>query len=81
VLYVAAFVATCGMDFLYVAYLQAVAAKRGGLAGLFSATWHTASILSVGLVIHDKRYIVPIALGSFLGTYVTVKRGVAKAED
>lgn len=69
------FALTLCADFVWAEWSRAVTAKNGHVAGL----WGAATVVCAGLmaiaVTNDPWMIVPGALGAYVGTRVSVKRG------
>jgi hypothetical protein len=66
------FVTYIAVDILYAAYIICVERRRAlAAAGISSLLY---SLLAFGVITYSKNplYLVPLAAGAFLGTYVTV---------
>lgn len=61
------------IDVLYAAYIIAVGGRRAVRAAALSSLIY--SLLAFGVVTYAKNvlYVVPLAAGAFVGTYVTVR--------
>ena len=61
------------VDVLYAAYIIAVGDRRAVRAAALSAIIY--GLLAYGVVTFSKNilYLVPLAAGAFLGTYITVR--------
>lgn len=68
------FVAYFVIDILYAKYILAVGGKQAGRAAALSAMIY--SLLSFGVLSYSENqlYLIPLAVGAFCGTYVTVRR-------
>ena len=62
-------------DVLWTKYILAASERRAGAAALYSTGIVLAAAYTTLAYVDDPRYLVPAALGAFLGTYWTVKRG------
>lgn len=67
------FVTYVVVDVLYAAYIIAVGDRRAVRAAALSSVIY--SLLAFGVVTYAKNvaYVVPLAAGAFVGTYITVK--------
>ncbi len=61
-------------DVCWTRYFLEVAAKRAVLAGAWSGAIVAFGAVAVVHYVHDPLAILAAVAGSFLGTYVTVKR-------
>jgi hypothetical protein len=61
------------IDVLYAAYIIAVGGRRAVRAAALSSVIY--SLLAFGVVTYSANpaYVVPLAAGAFLGTYLTVR--------
>jgi hypothetical protein len=61
------------IDVLYAAYIIAVGGRRAVRAAALSSVIY--SLLAFGVVTYAKNpaYVVPLAAGAFVGTYLTVR--------
>ncbi|MGH7156611.1 MAG: hypothetical protein ACREGG_00630 [Candidatus Saccharimonadales bacterium] len=68
------FFASAALESIIGLYTLAVTKHKA----LEASTWSLVSyfLLALGILnfIHDKWYVIPLALGAFCGTYVVVKR-------
>ena len=63
------------LDLLYVAYVQAVTARRSLVAGAWSPLWHGLNLLNLLALFFTSRWLfVPLLLGGFCGTTYAVWR-------
>lgn len=60
------------VDILYAAYIICVERRRALAAAAISSVLY--SLLAFGVITYSKNplYLIPLAAGAFLGTYVTV---------
>lgn len=68
-LFIFVFLVTAVIDAIFVIYADAVVGKRPFVAAFSSTMCH---LISAGIVlsyVEDARYLVAVALGSFVGTY------------
>ena len=67
------FVTYVVVDVLYAAYILAVGDRRAVRAAALSSVIY--SLLAFGVVTYAKNvaYVVPLAAGAFVGTYITVR--------
>lgn len=63
-----------GLDFIWAAYTLAVSAKRPISAAFWSVGIYLVGGVSAISYIGDHRALVPLAAGSFVGTYIAVKK-------
>lgn len=70
------FVTYVVIDVLYASYILAVGGRRAVLSAALSAAIY--SLLAYGVVTFSRNilYVVPLAAGAFVGTYLTVRFGV-----
>ena len=61
------------IDACYAYYTIQVGAMRAGRAAATAAVIYTASALGTLSYTHAPWLVIPLALGSFVGTFVTVK--------
>lgn len=77
------FLASAALDAVFALYIVAVGKGQALLAATMSLV--TYLLMAVGIVnyVENKWYIVPLALGAFVGSYVIVKReaGQKKKND
>lgn len=61
------------VDILYAAYIIAVEKRRPLAAAAISSVLY--SLLAFGVITYSKNpiYLIPLASGAFLGTYLTVR--------
>lgn len=62
------------VDAMYAYYTLAVAQAKAGRAATVGAFMHFLIALGVLSYVENYLYIVPIALGSWVGTYIVVRR-------
>lgn len=67
------FLAYFVIDVLYALYIIAVGKKQAGLAACMTSGIYTLAALGVMTYSRNPIYVLPLALGAFLGTYVVVK--------
>jgi hypothetical protein len=67
------FIASSLLDAVFAIYIFAINKKQAHLAGVMS--FLTYMLMAVGIVnyVNNKWYILPTALGAYLGTYLIVK--------
>jgi asparagine N-glycosylation enzyme membrane subunit Stt3 len=72
------FFASAVLEAIFGLYTLAVTKHKA----IEAATWSLVSyfLLAVGILnfIHNKWYVIPLALGAFCGTFAVVKREAAK---
>lgn len=61
------------IDILYAMYIKAVGANKAILASGLSSVIY--SLLAFGVITYAENpaYVIPLALGAFCGTYITVR--------
>lgn len=67
------FVTYVAIDMLYACYVLCLSARRAWSAAFFGAALY--SLAAFGVMTYSKNilYILPLACGSFVGTFVTIK--------
>jgi len=60
-------------DILYALYVMCVSGKRAFSASVISAVLYSLGAYGVMNYLHNPWYLVPLACGAFLGTYVAVR--------
>jgi hypothetical protein len=72
------FVASTLLDAVFAVYIFAINKKQPHLAGIMS--FFTYMLMAIGIVnyVQNKWYILPTALGAYLGTYGVVKYEIQK---
>lgn len=68
------FLATFFTDIVWVKMVQATTEKQAFAAACYSVLLIGLSGLIFFVFISDPIYLIPEAIGAFLGTYITVKR-------
>ena len=68
------FISYIFIDMLYASYILAVNKKLAFRAAFISAVMY--SLLSYGVISYseNKLYLIPLIMGSFIGTYIVVKK-------
>jgi hypothetical protein len=61
------------IDVLYALYVQSVAKQRPIPAALFGSAIYSLGAYGVVTYSHNMWYLIPLASGAFLGTYLVVK--------
>jgi uncharacterized protein YebE (UPF0316 family) len=67
------FVVYVFFDILYALYVIFVSRQWAMAASLCSAVLYSLGAYGVMTYLHNPLYLVPLALGAFLGTYIAVK--------
>jgi uncharacterized protein YebE (UPF0316 family) len=67
------FVVYVFFDILYALYVLCVSRKQALSASLISSVLYSLGAYGVMNYLHNPWYIIPLAGGAFLGTYVAVK--------
>lgn len=72
------FFASFALDAVFALYTFAVVKHNALMAGVWSLI--TYLLLTVGIlnIVHNRWYIIPIALGAFVGAYTVVRREALK---
>jgi hypothetical protein len=67
------FVTYVAVDILYAAYIICVERRRAFAAAAISSVLY--SLLAFGVITYSKNpiYLIPLASGAFIGTYLTVR--------
>lgn len=73
------FVAYFILDIMYVKYTLAVVARKAAQAANIGGLMYTLMAFGIFNYTHNFLYVIPVGLGSWLGTYVVVKRESKKA--
>jgi uncharacterized membrane protein YfcA len=60
-------------DVLYAMYVIQVGQKRAVAASLISAVLYSLGAYGVRSYMHNPWYVIPLACGAFIGTYIAVK--------
>lgn len=60
-------------DYVYAIYYMYVAQKRPFMAANSAVTLYMLSSLATVIFLGNKLYLIPILLGSYIGTYIAVK--------
>lgn len=69
------FTVTVTADFVWAEWASAIARKRAHLAGVWgSGTVICGAIMAIA-VVGDHWLVVPGALGAYVGTFISVRRG------
>lgn len=71
---VAVFLAVGGADVCWTKYMQHVATAEPFTAAMWSAGIVAIGSISVMAYVNDPLYLIPAALGAFVGTYFSVRR-------
>lgn len=79
--YLLLFAVGFGLDFIWAAYTAQVAAKRALPAAVWSVGIYLVGGFSAISYIEDHTALVPLALGSFFGTYVAVRHDRNRTSD
>lgn len=61
------------IDVLYAFYIIAVNKKQAGVAACMTSGIYTLAALGVMTYSRNPIYVLPLAVGAFLGTYVVVR--------
>lgn len=72
-IFIGVFLATLVTDSLWALYLMRVADKKPLLAASYGTLIHMLTAFTVISYTENYLYIIPLLLGSFVGTYLTVK--------
>ncbi len=68
------FLAYFVVDALYVKYALAVVAKKAVSAANFGSLMYVLMAFGIFNYTHNFLYVIPVGLGSWLGTYIIIKR-------
>jgi uncharacterized membrane protein YfcA len=60
-------------DILYALYVLCVSRKQAVAASAISSVLYSLGAYGVMTYLHNPWYVVPLACGAFLGTYIAVK--------
>jgi uncharacterized protein YebE (UPF0316 family) len=60
-------------DILYALYVMCVSGKRAFSASVLSSLLYSLGAYGVMNYLHNPWYLIPLACGAFLGTYVAVR--------
>lgn len=61
------------IDVMYALYVQSVAKARPISAAIFGTTIYSLGAYGIVTYSHNVWYLIPLASGAFLGTYLVVK--------
>lgn len=61
------------IDVLYACYVLCVSARRAWSAAFFGAALYSLAAFGVMTYSKNSLYILPLAFGSFIGTFTTIK--------
>jgi uncharacterized membrane protein YfcA len=67
------FVVYVFFDILYALYVLCVSRRQAVAASLISSVLYSLGAYGVMNYLHNPWYLVPLALGAFIGTYIAVK--------
>ena len=67
------FVVYVVFDILYALYVLCVSRKQAFAASAISSVLYSLGAYGVMSYLHNPWYIVPLAFGAFLGTYIAVR--------
>ena len=67
------FVVYVFFDILYALYVICVGRRQAVAASLISAVLYSLGAYGVMNYLHNILYLIPLALGAFIGTYVAVR--------
>jgi hypothetical protein len=68
------FIAYIAVDGMYAYYTLAIAEKRPLQAATIGSLMHFLIALGVLSYVQNYLYVIPLAIGSWIGTYVVVRR-------
>ncbi len=72
------FLATSLSDILWVFYIRRTSEGKAFSAGLFSALIVVIGAFVIVSYVDNKFYLIPAALGAFIGTIITIKFDIGK---
>lgn len=72
-IFLAVFVATLCIDALYALYTMRLSEKKALQSALFGSLIHILTAFTVISYTENYIYIISLVLGSFVGTYITVR--------
>jgi hypothetical protein len=72
-IFLAVFVATLCIDALYALYMMRLSEKKAFQSALFGSLIHILTAFTVISYTENYIYIISLVLGSFVGTYITVR--------
>ena len=72
------FLAYCSIDWLWTIYTISIIARRGIRAANVGIGIYLLSAFGVLNYVEDWRYLIPLAIGSWFGTYLSVKHEIYK---
>jgi len=72
------FFASALLDAIFALYIVAVNKGQALLAGTMSLITYLLMVVGIVSYVENKWYIVPLALGAFIGSYIIVKREANK---
>ena len=67
------FVVYVVFDILYALYVLCVSRKQAVAASAISSVLYSLGAYGVMTYLHNPLYLIPLACGAFLGTYIAVK--------
>jgi uncharacterized membrane protein YfcA len=67
------FVVYVVFDILYALYVICVGKKQAVRASLISSALYSLGAYGIVTYLHNNWYLIPLALGAFIGTYIAVK--------
>lgn len=70
---VTVFVVYVFFDILYALYVLCVSRKQAVSASLISSVLYSLGAYGVMSYLHNPWYLIPLACGAFIGTYVAVR--------
>lgn len=76
--YILAFIAAMATDILWTLYILNVQKQKAFLSGLLSSLIYGSAAFIVINYVLDMYILIPAILGAFCGTYIIVKRDIAK---
>lgn len=68
------FVSSAALDAVWADYTASVTAKKALRAANLSGLIYLLGVIGIVSYVHNRWYIVPVALGGWAGTFFTVKR-------
>ena len=70
--FISLFVVSIALDAVYAAYTVAIIKSKAARAATFSLITYILSAIGIVSYVDNKIYVVPLALGAFIGTYLVV---------
>ncbi len=67
------FIASIALDAVYAAYTVAIIKSQPGRAATFSLLTYILSAVGVVSYVDNKIYLIPLAAGAFVGTYIVIE--------